>query len=378
MTLPVSIIGGGVAGCVLGRALEKQGIDSRIFERNGPSRFTGGALLLWSNAMRALEEVGLDVGPRSFGQELESIEFRGSDGHLLWRLRADRLASRNDAPCIVVPRAAFLNYLDQAVAGRVERRVYTAHEQAADQVTTSFEDGTRAQSSILVGADGLRSLVRRQLERQEPKLRFSGQSIWVGSLPFQHELLKPGRAVASVGRGLRFWAAAFPNDQVYWYAIFPEHSTPKNLFELSRRFLDFHAPVTDLIQNTPMSSVAKTSICDRHPASSWGSGRVTLLGDAIHPVTPDLGQGACQAIESAVTLAEQLAKRGLAPAALRHYEERRRGRTSRISNLSYITAVNSMVENRWACRLRNVGIATLLPFVAAPQLRWITRGRHAD
>jgi 2-polyprenyl-6-methoxyphenol hydroxylase-like FAD-dependent oxidoreductase len=378
MTLPVSIIGGGVAGCVLARALGKQAIDSRIFERNGPSRFTGGALLLWSNAMRALAEVGLDVGPRTFGQELECIDFRSSDGQLLWRLRADKLARHNDAPCMVVPRAAFLDYLDKAVAGQVERQVYRSHRQTAQQVTTSFEGGNSVESSVLIGADGLRSLVRRELEGREPVLRFTGQSIWVGALPFRHRLLKPGRAVASVGRGLRFWAAAFPDERVYWYAIFPEHFAPKNLFELSRHFVDFHPPVAELIQSTPLSSVAKTSICDRHPSASWGSGRVTLIGDAIHPVTPDLGQGACQAIESAVTLAEQLAQHGSSPAGLRHYEERRRTRTSRISNLSYITAVNSMVKSPLACRLRNLGIATLLPFVAAPQLRWITRGRHVD
>lgn len=377
MTHPVTIVGGGVAGCVLSQALHRRSIDSAIYERNGKTRMSGGALLLWSNAMRALKETGLDAGPRGFGQELSHIDFCSSQGGLLWRLRADRLARRNRAPCIVVPRARFLAYLDQAVSGRVTHSVFQRHEQSRSRATAWFEGGGSVESEILVGADGLRSTVRQRLEGRAPSLRLTGQAIWVGSTSFRHRRLQPGGAVASVGRGLRFWAAALPGELVYWYAIFPERLAPRNVFELSRHFRDFHAPVEELLLETPASAIAKTSICDRRPARAWGEGRITLLGDAIHPVTPDLGQGACQAIESAVTLAEELAERGLEPKALRSYESRRRSRTSRVSNMSYFTAVSSMVDGPLACGLRDLGIATLLPFIAAPQLRWITKGRSA-
>lgn len=377
MKTSVAIIGGGVAGCVLSHALERRRIENRVFERNGSTRFSGGALLLWSNAIKALREVGLETGPERFGQELEHIDFCDIDGRVLWRLRADRLARKNRAPCIVVPRAKFLSFLDETVAGRVERQVYERHEQTESGVTSWFNAGPSAESKVLIGADGLHSLLRSQLEGRKPALRKTGQAIWVGSAPFRHERLKPGTAVASVGRGLRFWAAAFPDDTCYWYAIFPERRTPRNVLELAGIFREFHRPVEDLILETPLSSIAKTLISDRHPARRWGSERVTLLGDAVHPVTPDLGQGACQAIESAITLAEELAERGPEASALRRYEQRRRSRTSRISNMSYFTAVGSMVDGALACRVRDLGIATLLPLIAAPQLGWITEGRTA-
>jgi 2-polyprenyl-6-methoxyphenol hydroxylase-like FAD-dependent oxidoreductase len=376
-TLPVSVIGAGVAGTVLAHALRTHGIDCRLFERRNRERFSGGALLLWSNAVRALAEVGLDAGPRSFGQELELVDFVRAEGQLLWRLPVAQLARRHRAPCVVVPRAEFLDYLDQRVLGLVEHQMFERYDLAAEQVTTTFKSGVSHTSSLLVGADGLHSAVRRQLEERPSELRGTGQSIWVGSCAFRHPNLVPGRAVASMGRGQRFWAAALGAERVYWYAIFPEEWAPSSAFQLAQRFRDFHRPVEDLVLETPEENIAKTSICDRSPTDTWGTGRMTLLGDAIHPVTPDIGQGACQAIESAVTLAEELTKNGLTQRALRDYERRRRERTARISNLSYLTSIGSTARDPWAKALRDCSVATALPFLAPPLLDWIMTGRHA-
>jgi 2-polyprenyl-6-methoxyphenol hydroxylase-like FAD-dependent oxidoreductase len=376
MTHPVSVIGGGIAGTVLAKALSQRGIDYRVFERNGGSRFRGGALLLWSNALQALREIDLDHLPRGIGQELECLDFCTAEGRVLWTLRADRWARRGGAPCVLVPRAELLEGLDRQVpADKLVRADFERFDLEPDAVSARFSDGSVARSRLLIGADGLRSMVRRQLEGRAAPARFTGQTIWVGTTLLSHPRLPAGRAFASMGRGVRFWAAALPGGRIFWYALLRQRAAPTSLPDLARHFRGFLAPVQDVIVNA--THVADTVIADARPSKNWGQGPVTLIGDAIHSVTPDLGQGACQAIESAVTLAESLATRGVGTDALRHYENSRRSRTRRISNLSYVTAVNSMVSDPLACKLRDFGIAKLLPFVAAPELAFITRGRKA-
>lgn len=370
----VAIIGAGVAGSVLGVALAQRGVSCQLFERHQARRFGGGALILWSNALRALAHVGLCRDVMRLGQELSCTEFRDDQGRLLWRLHSRDVAPPGAPPSVVVPRAKLLALLDRSVGElRVEGEL-SRIEAREDSVRAHFEDGASADSEVLVGADGFRSTVRACLFGGLGPARATGQAIWVGVARAPHPLAPPGRAVAGVGRGQRFWYVAPGPDEVYWYATFPQHWQPADLNELARAYRGWYAPVSELIESTREPDVHKTLIADRAPSERWGRDRVTLLGDAIHPTTPDLGQGACQAIESAVTLAESLARSGARPSALRDYERQRRARAARVSNLSYLTAVGSANAAPAAVALRNWGIARLLPGLAVAELRQLLEG----
>lgn len=136
---------------------------------------------------------------------------------------------------------------------------------------------------------------------------------------------------------------------------------------MMRLFGDWHHPIPALISETEETSIRRDDLYDREPLSgSWGTGRVTLLGDAAHPSTPNLGQGACQAIEDAVALARCLSQSGDAPSALRRYEDLRRERTAWIVRRSRALGRIGQIENPALCRLRD---AVLKATPARVQLR---------
>lgn len=241
-----------------------------------------------------------------------------------------------------------------------------------------FEGGAERGAEILIGADGLRSTVRARLFRDEP-LRDTGQVACVGIARWDGDELTLGTPVATVGRGLRFWAARMRGGLVYWYATVmasdgvdpPAGDAKARLLELFGRW---HAPIREVIEATDASAIIRTRIRDRSPARAWGAGRVTLVGDAAHPCTPDLGQGACQAIESALVLAQCVRAGGAAQAALRTYERRRMRRTAAITQLSWLTATQSAVSDPIACRVRDLGVRFLLRPIAMKELVWVLGG----
>jgi 2-polyprenyl-6-methoxyphenol hydroxylase-like FAD-dependent oxidoreductase len=209
-------------------------------------------------------------------------------------------------------------------------------------------------------------------------LRSAHQDAWVGIARGSHPAIIPGEAIAIVGLGLRFWAAPIRGGDVYWYATVsdaalgggPPVSDKRGLLDL---FRTAQPPVADLISATDDAVLIRTRVQDREPVARWSRGRVTLAGDAAHPATPDLGQGACQAIEDAISLADNLASSDDVEAALRAYEGERRRRTARITNMSWAVAVQSARAEPLFCGLRDLALGTFLPRVAEPELDWILR-----
>ena len=139
---------------------------------------------------------------------------------------------------------------------------------------------------------------------------------------------------------------------------------------MRRLFQNWHQPIPEAIEATPGLAILRNEIVDRRPLSRWGRGRITLLGDAAHPTTPNLGQGACQALEDAVTLADCLRQCGKVEPALRRYEQRREGRTAAITRASWQIGKLCQSESppvRW--RLRS--LTQSMP--ASSRLRFMER-----
>jgi 2-polyprenyl-6-methoxyphenol hydroxylase-like FAD-dependent oxidoreductase len=226
--------------------------------------------------------------------------------------------------------------------------------ETAEGVWLELQSGIRVHGDVLVGADGLRSRVRAKLHGDSPPV-YAGYTAWRGVAP-----LPPGGILAGEtwGRGCRFGQVPLRRERVYWFAAANAaegaRSADGEQRALLRMFRGWHAPIETLIASTPEEEILRNDIYDRPPLTTpWNRGRVTLLGDAAHPMTPNLGQGACQALEDAVVLARCLSG-SLPPAgALAAYERVRRPRVDAIVKESRQVGRIAQWQHPVAVRLRD-------------------------
>jgi 2-polyprenyl-6-methoxyphenol hydroxylase-like FAD-dependent oxidoreductase len=364
----VGVVGGGIGGLATAVALRGLGADVTVLER-ARRQFQGVGLLVWGNAMKALSTIGVADDVLRVASVIEVTRVRNPAGELISELPIGEWSQRAMMPSVAVRRADLVAALAGHVPASVVREAeVTGFHQRGDRVAAQLADGSALEVDLLIGADGLHSTVRAQLHGPSPP-RALGQQAWVGLA--KGVALEPGVATASVGRGPRFWSAPL-RDGAFWYATLNELTETRTALE--RAFTGWHAPIGELIANTADEDLVSTQIRDRVPLTRWGTGRVTLLGDAAHASTPDLGQGACQAIESASVLAQCLARAGEIEAGLRAYEQARIERTSTISRLCWLTAVNSTIESPLLCAVRDAAMRVGLRAVARSHLEWILAG----
>ncbi|MGH3147241.1 MAG: FAD-dependent monooxygenase, partial [Rubrobacter sp.] len=309
------------------------------------------------------------------------VQIRTRRGKTLSDVPADGLESRLGAPSAAVHRADLQRFLLRELGEENVRlgAQCSAFEQDDGGVTAVFADGSEERGDVLIGADGLYSTVRGQVHRpQEP--RYAGYTAWRAVVEPGRELLPWGAGFESWGRGARFGCAHIGGGRIYWFATTnaPEGKedgpigTPSEPgATLMRRFGGWHHPIPALISGTEETAIRRDDLYDREPLSgSWGTGCVTLLGDAAHPSTPNLGQGACQAIEDAVTLARCLREDDNVPFAVRRYEDLRREHTSWIIRRSRSLGRIGQLENPALCWVRD---AVLKATPARVQLRQLEK-----
>lgn len=360
----IAISGGGIGGLAAAIALRRAGFSAiEVHERAPEIREVGAALTLWSNALHALARLGLDAAVRAAGTEVAVGEFREPSGKVLVSTPVAEVARELGAPCVCLHRADLQAILVRAAAG-VALRLGSACAgvRAADSLEPRLllEGGGEVAADVVVGADGLRSAVRASLFGPAPP-RYAGYPCWRAIARFRDERHLPrGLAFETWGPGARFGAIGVGAERVYWFASVnePEGGTDEGdpRRRLLERFGPWHAPIRALIESTPAESVQRLDILDRPPARTWGRGRVTLLGDAAHPTTPNLGQGACLAIEDAIVLADVLRGASDLASGLREYEARRRARTAAVVRRSRRLGAMGQLGSAVLCRVRNAAM----------------------
>ncbi len=336
----VLIAGAGIGGLTLASALRHAGLTATVFERADALRPVGAGITVQMNAAVALRRIGLCDAVAAAGATPTDSAILHSSGEPITRLPVDRLQRELGAPLVCIHRAKLQAILLERAGPEHVRlgRAVTAFQDSGQGVTVTLSDGSTATGDVLVGADGLRSAVRQGLLGNEP-LRYSGYTSWRGVAP-EVPGFRPGFVSETWGRGARFGVVPIGGGEVYWFATLNapagEQDVPGQVRErLQRLFGAWHAPIPALLAATPEERILRTDIHDRPPLGRWTHGLVTLLGDAAHPMTPNLGQGGCQAIEDAVVLAECLARGGAVEQALAAYEQRRRERANRFVSRSW-------------------------------------------
>lgn len=351
------VVGAGIGGLACAVALERAGYRPIVFERGSELREAGAGLLLAANAVRALRMLG--VADRVIQQSVVGGEgeLRAADGRVLKRVALNELRRVTGEDAVCALRHVLHGTLAEALSSsevRTNARV-VGFEHDAVGVRVQLEDGSEVAGSLLVAADGVRSLVRARLHGDA--LRPSGLVAYRGVCRGQ---TWNSTGSQYFGRGVEAGVARADADSIYWYvstklARVDAALEPKTGALEVARALD--PALTNLIEHTEPGHVRYDELFDREPLHSWGQGRVTLLGDAAHPMLPHAGQGAAQALEDAVVLGRCLAVTADVPEALRRYERARMPRTAEVVQMSRRNASISRIESGWLCNLRDWALA---------------------
>lgn len=356
----IAIIGGGIAGLTFARCLTTEEYDIHIFEKKDFFGEIGAAISVFPNALCVMDHLGLLEEILENSGQFKTVYLKTDKGTIL-----SKSEPRSDYPVICIHRAE----LHRILLKNLDAALYTGHSlknvSSLDngQVEVVFENGETMVFDSVIGADGIHSVVRKHiLDDGEPIFR--GYSIWRGVVKTNFDI---GYASETFGKGQRVGIVPIKEGVYGWWATsnekYMEDDSPEGTKEkLNRLFGDWHSPIPDLINRT--ESILKNSLIDRKPIRGWSKGNATLLGDAAHPTTPNLGQGGCMAMEGAYLLAKSIHKYGITKKAFDRYEELQFPRSANIVNESLKLGKMGQLTNPVLIRLRNFAFKAMPSGVA--------------
>lgn len=347
------IIGGGIAGLTLAISLRRHGIEAEIFEAAGALEPVGAGIWIAPNAMQRLNRLGLAAEIIAAGVEIQCISVVDSRLRKLASVRQSRVKKKFGFHIVAIQRAELHRILISAFGRQVlhlGKRLKAITNTAAPEAI--FEDGLRISAPYLIGADGVHSSARKALFGEMP-LRRSGQTCWRGLTDF--DLPPPFRnsTVELWGRSSRMGVSDVGHKKAYWFLV-KSGWRGEDITEIVK---DYAGIARDLITATPAYTVNQTELDDLAPRLPWSQGRVCLIGDAAHPMTPNMGQGGAQAIEDAYVLAHCLSKYADVMTAFTKFQEMRFRNVKSIVNDS--CRLGALIHSGWP-RLRD-GLALLTP-----------------
>jgi 2-polyprenyl-6-methoxyphenol hydroxylase-like FAD-dependent oxidoreductase len=364
----VLVAGAGIGGLALANALRRHGVPVTVFEQSPELREIGAAIGVQTNAVQALRRLGLADELLAVGVPIDDYEYVNWQGKRLASWSQGAISASLGEPTTVVHRADLQRMLAAPLPADAVRlgAACVGFHQDDGGLTLRLADGSDERGAVLVGCDGLRSAIRRDLlGAQQP--RYSG---WVAlrgiAEGWSHESFPLGRARQTLGVGRTFGTWHIPGQRVYWVATLrapvgagdpPEGRKA----QVQQAFHGAHAPIAEVIEATDESAILRNEVFDRQPVERWSTGRVTLLGDAAHPTTPVTGQGGGQAIIDAAVLGEllgdtDLGDRRLLAEAFTAYEARRQPVTASITNEAWRIAGMHHFTSRALCRLRDLSL----------------------
>lgn len=337
----MGIIGGGIGGLALAGTLRQLGVEARLFERAPAFGEVGAGIQMTPNAVKVIRALGLQSQLHEVGFLPYSIVGRN------WRTGAEKFRTPLREECPRLYGAEFF-HIHRADLHSLLRSLVnpddislsshcTSVTQTKNSAVAHFANGQQFEADVIVGADGIQSTVRRSVAG-DGKPRFTGNMCWRVVIPFENppfELVSPdasfwlgprGHVVTYYISGGRAVNVVAIRETEAW--VEESWNVGSTREELLAGFTDWHPKVLNLFEQA--RNVFKWGLFDRDPMHEWSVGRISLLGDAAHPMLPFLSQGAAMAIEDAYVLGQILA-RDISPVnALNQYEQLRLPRTARV------------------------------------------------
>lgn len=333
----VQIVGGGVAGLTAGVALRRRGIDVEVHEKFEELQGRATGFSIWAYAIKHLIELGFDQNRLdAVGREIvESHIVDGSDRPLM-TLPIQKTSQEIGAPSMDVDRRRLQEQMIDLLGA--ERYCFGSEvvdvEQDSDSATVVLADGSRASGDLVLGGDGIHSIVRDRVLGQRIDLEQSRYMVIEGIAPFEERLLPQGHHKQVWGAKARSGVGWVDDGRVRWFlggrSVALVDEPPPSKQELLDRVADLPEIVPAAVAATPDEQIVRTELRHGFPPKSWHSGRVVLLGDSAHTLSPFAGMGACSTIEDVAHLIRLLDSEDELDTALSAFQEEREGDVTRI------------------------------------------------
>lgn len=363
------VIGGGIGGLCTVYALQQQGLDVHVYDAASSFKPIGAGIGIGSNAMQALVKLGIGEAIQQNGTILKTQLFLNKKGTILNSIDFSSFQKRFGQSNITIQRAD----LHQALYDQLLPHTLHLHkrciqvEQLEDGCIVHFEDGTTVTCDYVIAADGLHSPIRQQYVPNS-KPRYAGYMCWRG-VAKAGDLVQPHTSVEiwdSIGR---FGYAPIKDGQVYWFACVNAREQDPFLHHLEKEqiaylFKDFPQPIAELIRQTDQELILTHDLYDLKPIQTYHFNRCILLGDAAHATTPNMGQGAGQAIEDALVFSQALHDFKDFQQAATYYNQKRHAKTKKVTTLSRKIGWAAQWENPLLTKSRDF----VFPFIPSALL----------
>lgn len=377
----IALVGGGIAGLTLGIALQRKGFSVKIYEGAPQIQALGAGLALAANAVKAFMEIGISEEVLKAGKVLKVLRIKDERGKILTETDSEKITARYGfINNFTIHRADLHSVLiSQLHPGTLELNKRCVDWQSRGAATIlRFADGSYTLADHVIACDGIRSVIRKKLLPYAAP-RYAGYTCWRGVTEQLPEGFDPEETSETWGAGGRFGIVPLSNNRIYWFACLnadanDPHMQAYTSDDLLRHFGHFHKPVPQILESTPAERIIWNDIIDLRPLKKFAFGNILLVGDAAHATTPNMGQGACMAIEDAAVLARCMEENRSPSEAFRQFEKKRIARTTTIVNKSWNIGKVAQLENRFLIALRNAVLKRTPASVTEDQIKFLIQG----
>jgi FAD-dependent urate hydroxylase len=355
----IAIIGGGIGGLTAAIALQQRGFAVKVYEAAPEIKAVGAGLWVAPNAINIFERLGIASEVEAAGNQLETSCLGDNKGNTLTGVDFSKIVAKYAHGTTTIHRGTLQNILLKNVKPNTIETNYRLKnvKNTEGGIYLDFDNGKTVHCDILIGADGIHSVVRKHLFGEIP-LRYSGQTCWRGIAKMQMHKPKHTAELWGTKGGLRAAYTQINPEEVYWYItdkVKKGFKIPQNDIKLYLKNLvaEFSSEIQKAIENTENQHIIHSDLFDIKPLPNWYKDNIVLIGDAIHATTPNLGQGACQAIEDAYYLAACLSKNSALSEAFSAYQTKRKPKADFVIKTSYQLGMLNNMGGAFGYRLRN-------------------------
>ncbi|MFS0780340.1 FAD-dependent monooxygenase [Bacillus sp. 1P06AnD] len=350
----IAIIGGGIGGLATSLALQKLGYAVSVYERHQESQEIGAGIILGANAMAALDFLGVGDSVRQAACEDHTCYIFSERGKRLTKLHLDK-----ETIYTFITRPVLMNILSDALLPNtiIHNRQLTDFAQGPNKVQLQFKDGSVDHADYMIASDGMFSSIRKKVLPKH-NLQFAGYACWRGIINNCPAHIDR-RYTETWGTKGRVGLVPLPNNQMYWYALKNCREQDKEIeswtkMDIVYNFIDYHEPIPVLLDKMNEKEMFFKYIYNLPPIPKFAFGRILLVGDAAHATTPNMWQGAGQALEDALILAVSISPSDSLQNGFLSYEKQRLERIRKVDHDSNLYGKVAQLEMPILCSLRNI------------------------